>query len=105
MEDNSSELGALYMDGVEIGNMQNIDLTIENDCCTRNTQFKSGGSFTIDVNLGSEFSNMIRAVIGTMSFTSKLLCNNWRRRHGLPLIRKGTSMYEVKKRSRKTWLI
>lgn len=110
MGEDSSTVGSLYIDGVKIDELQPIDLqlaeeTTEKEGCKGNSYFKCSGSISIDVDPDSEFSKMCRVVIRSMSFTAKLFCNNWRRKHKLPLIRKGTKMYEVKKRSRKTWRI
>lgn len=110
MGEDSSTVGSLYIDGVKIDELQSIDLqiaevTTKKESCKGNSYFKCSGSISIDVDPDSEFSKMCRALIKSMSFTGKLFCNNWRRKHNLPLIRKGTKMYEAKKRSMKTWRI
>lgn len=110
MGEDSSTVGSLYLDGVKIDELQPIDLSVaevitKKESYKGNSYFKCSGTISIDVDSDSGFSKMCEAVIKSMSFTGKLLCNNWRRKHNLPLIRKGTKMYEVKKRSRKTWRI
>lgn len=98
MGEDINTVGALYMDGIQIDGPQlaEFENIVSYERC-KEVQF--GGSISIDIEVDpdSTLYKMCGAVERLRVYAVKLLCNNWRRKHKLPLIRKGTKIYEVKK--------
>lgn len=90
--------GVLYMDGKKVCNAESVKMEFTTEDPPHRFNPSISGSITINGDIGGFAGRMFRAYMRAKVKRIVNLCNNnWRRRHGLPLIRKGSAEYHFRK--------